>query len=146
MVGQQTKHRSKVLAIGISTLLMLTIPGFYLSIPASRVFAQQAASQLTSEQLNRLARSITVRIHAGNSRGSGTLLYREGQVYTVLTNQHVMESETDCRIQTPDGQIHQAKVISGVDFRGSDLALAHIPHPKCHNVSKEEGARVKILI
>ncbi|WP_253880957.1 tetratricopeptide repeat protein [Microcystis aeruginosa] len=102
---------------------MLTIPGFYLSIPASRVFAQQAASQLTSEQLNRLARSITVRIHAGNSRGSGTLLYREGQVYTVLTNQHVMESETDCRIQTPDGQIHQAKVISGVDFRGSDLAL-----------------------
>jgi len=123
MVGQQTKHRSKVLAIGISTLLMLTIPGFYLSIPASRVFAQQAASQLTSEQLNRLARSITVRIHAGNSRGSGTLLYREGQVYTVLTNQHVMESETDCRIQTPDGQIHQAKVISGVDFRGSDLAL-----------------------
>ncbi|BBH38473.1 HTH-type transcriptional regulator [Microcystis viridis NIES-102] len=29
-----------------------------------------------------------------------------------------------------------------------DLAevKTHIPHPKCHNVSKEEGARVKILI
>lgn len=74
---------------------------------------QSSTSEKASEQqLHQLARAITVKILSKEGSGSGILVRREGQVYTVLTNQHVLEQASDnyYRIQTPDGQIYQAKV------------------------------------
>ncbi|NJQ98391.1 MAG: trypsin-like peptidase domain-containing protein [Hydrococcus sp. CSU_1_8] len=41
-------------------------------------------------------------------QGSGILIAKDGQTYTVVTNKHVIDRGQPYRIQTPDGKIHQA--------------------------------------
>ncbi|NJK47905.1 tetratricopeptide repeat protein [Candidatus Gracilibacteria bacterium] len=66
------------------------------------------ASQLSSEQLKQLASKITVKVLVDENQGSGILIAKDGQTYTVVTNKHVIDRGQPYRIQTPDGKIHQA--------------------------------------
>lgn len=116
-------HKSLVLATGMASLFLLPVQIFPLSLAVPSVVAQPVTSQLSPEQLQKLARSITVKILSGDSGGSGILIKKEGQVYTVLTNQHVLASGKPTRIQTPDGKFHPATLVAGVNFKGKDLAL-----------------------
>lgn len=75
------------------------------------------------DRLQRLARVITVKVLAGMNRGSGILIHRQGQIYTVLTNQHVVTPGPPYLIQTPDGWAYPATLIKKVDFQGDDLQL-----------------------
>ncbi|MBF2028227.1 MAG: trypsin-like peptidase domain-containing protein [Oscillatoriales cyanobacterium C42_A2020_001] len=76
----------------------------------------------TSDVLYERTRSITVRVKAGRSGGSGILIQRQGQTYTVLTNRHVVSVGAPYVIQTPDGRSHPASLVKKFDFRGNDLA------------------------
>ncbi|MGD1713788.1 S1 family peptidase [Hydrocoleum sp. CS-953] len=78
----------------------------------------------TIKELKSLAKSITVKIISENGWGSGIILKREGKVYTVITNQHVLDTDyKSYLIQTPDGLLYQANKIENQDFQGNDLAL-----------------------
>ncbi|MGK7922887.1 MAG: serine protease [Trichodesmium sp.] len=78
----------------------------------------------TIEQLKILAKSITVKVISENSWGSGIILKQEGEIYTVITNQHVLDTgNKSYHIQTPDGLFYQANKINNQDFHGNDLAL-----------------------
>ncbi|MBC1296584.1 tetratricopeptide repeat protein [Nostoc sp. UCD122] len=116
-------HRSLALVASMGILLTLPIQAVYLSIFSSKVSAQQLTSQRSPEQLKQLARSITVKILSGENEGSGILLRKNSQVYTVVTNRHVLESGKPVQIQTEDGKIHSANLVKGVNFQGKDLAL-----------------------
>lgn len=116
-------RRSLALVAWMGTLLMLPVQAICISISASRVSAQHLASQLPQEQLKQLAESITVKISSGNNGGSGILIRKEGQIYTVLSNQHVLESGKPPLIRTPDRKTHQADLVREVNFAGNDLAL-----------------------
>jgi tetratricopeptide (TPR) repeat protein len=86
--------------------------------------ATSVAAPLSSEQLHSLAAAITVKVHAGESRGSGILMSREGQTYTVVTNAHVVNRGTPYRITTSDGKTHTALLKSkGDSWTGNDLAI-----------------------
>ncbi|MBD2615492.1 tetratricopeptide repeat protein [Nostoc punctiforme FACHB-252] len=104
-------------------LLTLPIQTVYLSIFSPRAYAQQSNSERSPEQIKQLARTITVKILSGENRGSGILLKKQGQTYTVITNQHVLQSGKPVQIQTADGKIHQGNLVKGVNFQGKDLAL-----------------------
>jgi serine protease Do len=55
-----------------------------------------------------LARQTTVRIQTAKSSGSGTIVRRQGQTYTVLTNWHVVAIvRGDRTIVTGDGLLHR---------------------------------------
>lgn len=114
---------SLALVAWMGTLLMLPVQAVCISISASRVSAQHLVSQLPQEQLKQLAESITVKISSGNNGGSGILIRKEGQIYTVLSNQHVLESGKPPLIRTPDRKTHQADLVREVNFAGNDLAL-----------------------
>lgn len=116
-------HRSLALATWMAGLLSFPILYLPVSLAVPSVAAQPDTSQLSPEQLQKLARSITVKVLSGDSSGSGILIKKEGQVYTVLTNQHVLTSGKPIRIQTSDGNFHQATLITGVNFQSKDLAL-----------------------
>jgi S1-C subfamily serine protease len=73
--------------------------------------------------IHQLASAITVKVLSGDTWGSGILLQHKGQVYTVVTNEHVLIAGDRHRIQTPDGQIHSAWVVRGDRFDGNDLGL-----------------------
>lgn len=72
-----------------------------------------------------LARQATIRIKTSKSSGSGAIVQRQGQTYTVLTSWHVVAFDKgDRTIVTGDSQIHQ---LLGVPQRlgNTDLAIAH---------------------
>lgn len=58
--------------------------------------------------MEKLARQTTVRIQTAKSSGSGTIVRRQGQTYTVLTNWHVVPTvRGDRTTLTGDGLIHR---------------------------------------
>ena len=87
------------------------------------VLPNQRPSQLSVEQLGDLARSITVKVTSGSNWGSGILMRQQGQVYTVLTNKHVLSAGEPYRVHTSDGQVYSADLSGSISFKGNDLAV-----------------------
>lgn len=114
-----------------SLSLLLLIPSLSacsslqaLQKPLATVAASESSSQLSTEQLQQLALSITVKVYADNAQGSGILIAKEGQTYTLVTNAHVIGRGSAYRIQTSDGKTYDATLIkTGDSFAGDDLAL-----------------------
>ena len=110
----------------ICTTALLTIPQQLLLISPQPVTAQETTKKLlTSAQLQALAKSITVKILTKNGSASGTLIAKNGNNYTILTNDHVVSPGASYRIQTPDGKIYPANVIKEKppSLKNQDVAL-----------------------
>jgi tetratricopeptide (TPR) repeat protein/S1-C subfamily serine protease len=135
MGRKQINYRFLTFCIWISPLLLLSVQGCYLSISAPTVFALQQSSKLSPSQLQKLARSITVGIVSGEKGGSGIILQKEGDLYTVLTSQHVLDSEKTHIIYTPDGQSYPAVLAKGVDYNYQDLVLLQFRANKYYTVA-----------
>lgn len=91
---------------------------------APSALREQPLPQLSVEQLHNLAKSLTVKVLSKDALGSGILIQKQGSVYTVLTNEHVLRAaKPPYRIQTPDGHIYPAKLSKTTQFKGNDLAL-----------------------
>lgn len=79
-------------------------------------------SPIPGVDVENLARQTTVRIQTAKSSGSGTIVRRQGQTYTVLTNWHVVAIvRGDQTIVTGDGLLHRRL---GVPRRVDDTDLA----------------------
>lgn len=75
--------------------------------------APDTSSPEWSQAMNRVAGNISVKILGQGSLGSGFIVLRNRQKYTVITNQHVLRAgETPYSVQTADGKIYSAKVTS----------------------------------
>jgi len=64
----------------------------------------------SAESVGKIAEAITVRIEGAGSPGTGVLVKREGNRYTVLTAWHVVSGQRpgeELAIYTPDGQSHR---------------------------------------
>lgn len=88
--------------------------------------AGEADNYLPESQLQQQAKLITVKVLSGSSSGSGIILKKQGQVYRVLTNHHVLifgQVNQSYHIQTHDGQIYPAQVVKTANIKGSDLGL-----------------------
>jgi tetratricopeptide (TPR) repeat protein/S1-C subfamily serine protease len=110
----------------ICTTALLTIPQQLLLISPQPVTAQEPTKKLlTSAQLQALAKSITVKILTKNGSASGTLIAKNGNNYTILTNAHVINPGESYRIQAPDGKIYPATVIKEKppSLKNQDAAL-----------------------
>ena len=71
-------------------------------------------------EVNNIARNISVKI-TGYGNGSGFILERQGNVYSVVTNKHVVPIDTEYEIQTYDSAKH--RVISRQEIPDLDLAI-----------------------
>lgn len=82
------------------------------------------SNQLSVKQLQQVAESVTVQILSKGFLGSGTLIKKQGQIYTVVTNAHVLRAANPpYQIKTPDERIYPVKVIKSVKLDGYDLGL-----------------------
>ena len=89
-------------------LLLGTLTGITRATTAVLLQAPAAVAQDASA-VARIAKAITVRIE-GATQGSGVLVKKEGNRYTVLTAWHVVEGNRpgeELAIFTPDGKEHQ---------------------------------------
>ncbi|XWK87623.1 MAG: serine protease [Phormidium sp.] len=111
--------------------IVIACTGIYLTQMPVQAFPENVAPaiptspQLSTEQLRQLAKAITVKVFSGDTWGSGILIRQQGQVYTVLTNDHVLTAGygKQFRIQTSDDRIYPATVTPASQFNGNDLAL-----------------------
>jgi S1-C subfamily serine protease len=76
-----------------------------------------------NNQIRSIAQAITVKVMAGNLWGSGIIINRQGNVYTVLTNAHVARLGQTFDIQAPDGRVYRAKLQKSSDRDEEDLAI-----------------------
>jgi len=104
--------------------------------------AQPLTNQLSPEEVQRIARSITVKVLSNKTSGSGILVSKKGlngkkeDIYSVLTNRHVLMPGETYRIKTPDGQIHQAHIVKDANFKGSDLTLLEFSSAKDYTLAE----------
>jgi S1-C subfamily serine protease len=101
-------NRAHILAVA---LLVNSAPqlllGTALSIGATTISEMPARAQ-SAEAVAKIAQAITVRIE-GATQGSGVLVKRDGNRYTVLTAWHVVSGQRageELDIYTPDGKRH----------------------------------------
>ena len=95
------------------------------AISAGALLVAQAPTQAqSSEAVAKVAQTITVRVE-GATQGSGVLVKRDGNRYTVLTAWHVVSGQRpgeELDVYTPDGQRH--KVEQGSIKRLGDVDMA----------------------
>ena len=92
---------------------------------------------LAPKYIEKQAKASTVKVFAGQSSGSGTLVGKKDGVYTVVTNRHVLIFSKDrtYKIKTPDGKVHSAKTSKAVDFKDYDLALLQFSSDKPYKIA-----------
>ena len=110
----------------------------------------QPVSALTSVQVNDIAKPITVMIGGLDGKGSGVIIAKNGNTYTVLTANHVVKKAGygDYEIITHDGQKYPMEK-SAQTLGKLDLALVRFTSSKNYPIAKiadsqtvKEGATV----
>ncbi|MBC6429452.1 tetratricopeptide repeat protein [Nostoc sp. HG1] len=107
-------------------------------IGVSMVLVQsQVALGLSASAIEKIARDITVRIvntQNSNDSGSGIIIKRSENTYTVLTAYHVVKSGQKYKILTPDGQNNSIKSMKRLPQ--ADLAILQFSSSKTYNIAK----------
>jgi tetratricopeptide (TPR) repeat protein len=108
---------------GILIFTGFSSPGFTAgkTIPAVKTGSKSATV------VGRIAKDISVYIEAigVKNTGSGLILHRQGDLYTVLTAAHVVYKGKGLQFTTPDGQVHQS-IDSSVRQAANNLDLATV--------------------
>ncbi|MEN9228721.1 MAG: serine protease [Gloeomargarita sp. GMQP_bins_120] len=97
----------------------------------------RSASSSPLDTLTQQAREITVQVRVGASGGSGVLLARRDQIYTVVTNQHVLDSDpqaTRYSVRTPDGQWHSVRARPPIPTT-TDVALLEFTSAQSYSLA-----------
>ncbi|MEG3850655.1 trypsin-like peptidase domain-containing protein [Microcoleus sp. herbarium19] len=118
---------------------------FYSGIPAALIGAGAIASiQITAQistafaleatQISEVAATFTVMID-GDCQGSGAIIDRVGENYTVLTANHVVATTGECFIQTSDGMRY--KIYESRPIARTDLAVLQFQSRKNYSVAQQ---------
>ena len=115
------------------TILTISLPALLnQSTGGSELSAQRA------KKLQQHIRSISIKVLAhGQTIGSGILFDRLDRLYTVATNAHVLQSASaPFQLQTPDGQIYAAALVSPPLGQNRDLSILRFESLRTYNIAK----------
>ena len=138
--GHPAFLRMRRLPAVVAALLLPVAPTLLLGTAigsASLVLFQARAQAQNGEAVAKVARAITVRIE-GATQGSGVLVKRDGNRYTVLTAWHVVADQKpgeELEIYTPDGQRHQLEQGSIKRLGAVDLAVLTFTSSKAYELA-----------
>jgi V8-like Glu-specific endopeptidase len=125
----------------VAALLLPAAPPLLLGtavVSAALLVSQAPAQAQSAEAVAKVAQAITVRIE-GATQGSGVLVKRDGNRYTVLTAWHVVSGQRpgeELDIFTPDGQRHQLEQGSIKRIGDVDMAVLTFTSNKTYLVAK----------
>lgn len=112
--------------------LFITLPIWVANISVSKLAQPKPPlNQFSVEQIQQQAQAITVKVMSSDVLGSGIILQRQGSVYTVLTNAHVLRAgNPPYRIQTSDRHIWQnVETNASTSLHKNDLAILQFRIP-----------------
>jgi len=105
---------------------------------ASLLVSEAPAQAQSAEAVGKVAQAITVRIE-GATQGSGVLVKRDGNRYTVLTAWHVVSGQRpgeELEVVTPDGQRHQLEQGSIKRLGQVDMAVLTFSSSTAYEVAR----------
>jgi tetratricopeptide (TPR) repeat protein len=108
--------------------------------PAAIIITHQAAFAQSATQVANTAKQVTVLIQ-GQNPGSGVIIRREGNTYTVLTARHVVATPDEYEIVTPDGQKHRLNYSTVKPLPGVDLATLQFTSTNVYPTAKLGNSR-----
>ena len=91
---------------------------------------QNIAQEINPYIKDKIAPQISVRITSPENGGSGVIIARSDNKYLVLTNRHVLRSQTEFTINTHDGESYQATEVENAIDTDDDLALLQFESDK----------------
>ncbi|MCL2929813.1 MAG: serine protease [Trichodesmium sp. St16_bin4-tuft] len=93
-------------------------------------------SQQSPLLISNIAQQVTVRIFTDNSAGSGVIIKQKGNTYTVVTNHHVIENNSNklYRIISGDGITHKAALVYTPQIGNLDVALLEFTSDRPYQV------------
>jgi tetratricopeptide (TPR) repeat protein len=97
------------------------------------------AQALTKVEVSKVAQSVTVMIQNAQTpqdAGSGVIIKREGETYTVLTAHHVVQQSLGFKLMTPDKKLYPVVQGSIQPLPGVDLALVQFKSAGSYGVAK----------
>ncbi|MGI2905731.1 tetratricopeptide repeat protein [Tolypothrix sp. VBCCA 56010] len=107
-------------------------------IGVSIAFVQmQVAVALSPTEVNKIAKEITVLIQSKKPRyGSGVIIKKEGNIYTVLTAGHVVGVADNYEIVTPDNRRYAVNYNTMKVLPGVDLAVVQFSSNQNYTMAK----------
>ncbi len=100
------------------------------------VVLSQVAFALSPDRIYQIAKEITVLID-GCQSGSGVIVQRNGNTYSVLTAKHVFQTEDKiCLVITPDGARYPVEPRKIQSIQGIDLAVVQFTSNKTYHVGE----------
>jgi tetratricopeptide (TPR) repeat protein len=99
----------------------------------------QAVQAISTAEISKTAENITVMIQDVQNpalAGSGVIIKRDGQTYTVLTARHVVEATTNFRVMTVGEKQYPVQQGSIQKLPGVDLALIQFTSSESYSVAK----------
>ena len=124
------------------TTLTLILPTI---LTQSFVVSELGVTQ--DRRLQQHLRAISIKVLAhGEHIGSGVLLARQQQVYTAITNAHVIQAtNAPFQLQTHDGQVYAAALITPPTGQNRDLSILRFQsHDRTYTTAKLATASPKI--
>jgi tetratricopeptide (TPR) repeat protein len=97
------------------------------------------AQALTKVEVGKVAQSVTVMIQNAQTpqdAGSGVIIKREGETYTVLTAHHVVQQSLGFKLMTPDKKLYPVVQGSIQPLPGVDLALVQFKSAGAYGIAK----------
>jgi serine protease Do len=125
------KHPFYKRTIGVISLLAFSMWGqVLLSKPSANPIAElpkptNSFKPTAIAKLQSIAETITVKVQSGQNSGSGIIIDRQGQTYTIVTNQHVLRAGNGqiYPVQTPDDRVYSARVTNAANWTQNDLSV-----------------------
>jgi S1-C subfamily serine protease/tetratricopeptide (TPR) repeat protein len=95
-------------------------------------------------ELDRKARSVTVRIEYDSGNGSGVIIAKEGNTYYALTAKHVVKKiHSTLKLITPDQQIHEI-IPNKINYLArTDMAVVKFTSSKTYDVAQIGDYRLR---
>jgi tetratricopeptide (TPR) repeat protein/V8-like Glu-specific endopeptidase len=110
-----------------------------LGVVTAVALVQNVAVAKTAREVNQTAQAITVKIAVGRGNGSGILLQKNGDVYTVLTAAHVVNGKAESQLTITTNDDQQYRVVAGSvrKYQGDvDLAIVKFRSSKNYKLAE----------
>ena len=91
---------------------------------------------LDSAEVKEIVKEYTVQLEGKHDTGTGTIIGKTGNRYTVLTCQHVFKGAGNFQLKTADGKTHDVVAVRSLDSFKIDLAIAYFVSKENYDIAE----------
>ena len=95
----------------------------------------EISPEVRKKNFQELAFKTTVQINTNINGASGVIIGKQNNKYLVITNAHVIRKAKNAEVQTSDGAIHQATLLSGATNSYYDLSILEFNSNKAYEIA-----------